>query len=51
MVTLFIDLHREELGIEPICRELAIGPVLQSSMLPGSLIPPGVRAVLAGTTR
>jgi len=22
----FIDAHREELGIEPICRELAIAP-------------------------
>lgn len=22
----FIDAHREELGIEPICRELAVAP-------------------------
>jgi putative transposase len=26
MVMSFIDSHREELGIEPICRELAIAP-------------------------
>ena len=26
MVMAFIDVHREELGIEPICRELAIAP-------------------------
>jgi transposase InsO family protein len=26
MVMSFIDAHREELGIEPICRELAIAP-------------------------
>ena len=22
----FIDMHREELGVEPICRELAVAP-------------------------
>src|SRR3546814_2914493 len=26
MVMSFIDSHREELGIEPVCRELAIAP-------------------------
>lgn len=26
MVMSFIDAHREDLGIEPICRELAIAP-------------------------
>jgi len=26
MMMSFIDAHREELGIEPICRELAIAP-------------------------
>jgi hypothetical protein len=26
MVMSFIDSHRKELGIEPICRELAIAP-------------------------
>ena len=26
MVMSFIDSHREELGIEPICRELAVAP-------------------------
>ncbi len=30
MMMSFIDGHREELGIEPICRELAIGPILLS---------------------
>ena len=26
MMMAFIDAHREDLGIEPICRELAIAP-------------------------
>src|SRR3546814_1665247 len=26
MMMAFIDVHREDLGIEPICRELAIAP-------------------------
>ena len=26
MMMSFIDVHREDLGIEPICRELAIVP-------------------------
>jgi hypothetical protein len=26
MMMAFIDTHREDLGIEPICRELAIAP-------------------------
>jgi hypothetical protein len=26
MVMAFIDAHRDELGIEPVCRELAIAP-------------------------
>jgi hypothetical protein len=26
MVMSFIDAHREELGIEPICRELVVAP-------------------------
>lgn len=45
MMMAFIDAHREDLGIEPICRELAIALPPTMNMLHAVPIPGGVRHV------
>lgn len=50
MMMAFIDAHREDLGIEPICRELAIAPSFCHSLLPILPIPAGDRLVPSATT-
>jgi hypothetical protein len=47
----FIDAHREDLGIEPICRELAIAPSSYHEHAGAWPIPAGAPRVLAGMTR
>jgi len=46
----FVDAHREDLGIEPICRELAIAPPPGTNMPPAGPIPASVRAVPGAMT-
>jgi len=46
----FIDAHREELGIEPICRELAVAPPRIISMPRALPTRAGVPLAPGGTT-
>jgi hypothetical protein len=51
MMMAFIDAHREDLGIEPICRELAIAPSSYHEHAGALPIPAGARRVPAAMTR
>ena len=50
MMMAFIDGHREDLGIEPICRELAIAPSSYHEHAAASPILAGVLSELGGMT-
>jgi len=49
MTMAFIDAHRKELGIEPICRELAVAPSSYYQHA-ARLADPGKRSGRAGVT-